>query len=120
MYLSPSHSWRSQIYKIVNLYFSYDTTSGLILDSYSVQYPHAMLFLIFFGISLQICIICILLGVSSLNCSKFTKMCPFLIRPARMPCFSKRCLGRKNRIFFIILFLDLLRPSNLDYQFIRS
>ena len=128
MYLSPSHFWWSKIYKIVILCFSHETTTpGLMIDSHCVQYLHAMLFLSFL-------LFCFLFfwyfytpktydlhffrggggGGSSLNFSKFTKICSFLFIP-RACCLSKICLGPKNRIFFIMLFLDVLRPSSLDY-----
>ena len=113
MYLSPSHFWWSKIYKIVILCFSHETTTpGLMIDSYCVQYLHAMPFLSFL-------LFCFLFfwyfytpktydshffrggggGGSSLNFSKFTKICSFLFIPRACSVFLKYALDLKTESF---------------------
>ena len=75
---------------------------GLILGTYCLRCPHAVwiLFVIFIPHKRQICMLP--RGGSSSNCSKFTKIYPFLLT-ARMPCLSKICLGSQNKKFAISL-----------------
>ena len=75
---------------------------GLILGTYCLRYSHAVwiLFGIFIPHKRQICMLP--RGGSSSNCSKFTKICSFLLT-ARMPCLSKICLDSQNKKFAISL-----------------